>query len=143
MVAELMTIPLPRDDDGHIQPTLISMLPEAKVRFIEFVNEHGEQTNSIENTALRYHYAKLESVAARLALIFYLCDGATEQLATDRGIEARHVLAGIALARWFGREAARVYDSYESDTEREKRDLLDSIKANGGTISLTEMRSLK
>ena len=57
MVGELLTIPLPRDADGRAEPAIISMLPEATERFAEFVNEHGEQTATISNAALRYHYA--------------------------------------------------------------------------------------
>jgi hypothetical protein len=143
MVAELLSIPLPRDADGRTEPAIISLLPEATARFAEFVNEHGEQTAAISNAALRYHYAKLEAVAARLALIFYLCDGASQDLVGPPGVQERHVLAGIAVARWFGREAYRVYEGYESAADREKRELLEGIWNYGGTISLQEMRRLR
>jgi hypothetical protein len=143
MIAELMSIPLPRDADGRIEPAIISMLPEATAWFADFVNEHGEQTAAISNAALRYHYAKLEAVAARLALIFYLCDGATQELVGPPGVQEQHVLAGIAVARWFGREAYRVYEGYESAADREQRELLEEIRDHGGTISPREMRDIR
>jgi hypothetical protein len=143
MVAELMTIPLPQDADGRIEPSIIIVQPEATARFAEFVNEHGEQTAAISNAALRYHYAKLEAVAARLALIFYLCDAATQDLVGPQGVQERHILSGIALARWFGREAYRVYEGYESAADREKRELLEEIRDHGGVITLSELRQIR
>lgn len=143
MVAELLSIPLPRDAEGRVEPAVIGMVAEATARFATFVNEHGEHTAALSNAALRYHYAKLEAVAARLALIFYLCDGATQQLTGPGGVQERHIVAGIAVARWFGREALRVYDGYESAAEREKRELLDEIRAHGGVITPYEMGRIR
>lgn len=143
MVAELLAIPLSGDADGRVEPLVIELLPEAKDRFAAFVNEHGLQTGAISNAPLRYHYAKLEAVAARLALIFYLCDGATQALTGPPGVQAKHILAGIALARWYGREALRVYDGYESAAEREKRELLEEIRDYGGVITLSEMTRMR
>lgn len=140
MIAELLSIPLSRDAEGHPNPALIELSPEAKALFALFVNEHGTYTKSIENKALRYHYAKLEGIAARFALIFYLCDGATSQPLESTGMGARHVLAGIALARWYGREARRVYDGFHSEAEQEKHDLLELIRDHGGEITVREMR---
>jgi hypothetical protein len=143
MIAELLSIPLPVDAEGRVSPACIVLQPAATERFKEFVNEHGKQTAGIANAALRYHYAKLEAVAARLALIFYLCDVATQDLAGPPGIQERHILSGIALARWFGREALRVYEGYESAAEREKHELLQEIKDHGGVITFREMARMR
>jgi hypothetical protein len=143
LIADLLSIPLQLDADGRAEPAMIRMTAEANAAFATFVNEHGEQTAAISNAALRYHYAKLEAVAARMALIFYLCDGATHDLGSQPHIQTRHVLAGIAVARWCGREALRVYDGYVSAAEQEKQQLLEEIRAHGGVISPWEMRRLR
>ncbi len=135
MIAELLSISLLRDADGRVEPALIDLRPEAVTRFARFVDEHGIQTAGLSNPALRYHFAKLEGVAARLALIFYLCDIASGDLRQATGVQEQHVLAGIALARWYGREAIRFYDGYTSAAEREKRDLLKVIRDHGGAIT--------
>ena len=141
MVAELLCIPLPKDEHGREEPAQIDLTPEATELFALFVNEHGAYTKSIENPALRYHYAKLEAIAARFALIFYLCEGATRQVTEGIRVGARQVLSGIALARWYGREAQRVYDGFHSEAEGEKEDLLDLIEQLGGNITVREMRA--
>jgi hypothetical protein len=146
MIAELLRIDLPRNADGFVEPAIISMLPDAMARFIEFVNEHGRQTHSIKTPALRYHYKKLDGVAGRLALIFYLCDAATQNLdgASGKGVQERHILSGIALARWYGREAQCVYGGVKvTAADSERKQLLQDIENNGGMITLTELRQLR
>jgi hypothetical protein len=142
MIDALLAIPLLQDAEGRVDPAMIKMQPAAAEYFANFVAEHGRQTASIRNAALRYHYAKLEGVAARIALIFYLCDAATQQVTGEPGVQWRHIVAGVAVARWFGREATRVYEGIDGAAEREKRDLLEEIRANGGTITVREMRTL-
>lgn len=143
LIANLLSIPLPCDADGRVESAIVPCSPGATSRFARFVNEHGTQTASISNAALRYHYAKLEAVTARLALIFYLCDAATGELTGSPGVAERHILAGIALARWFGREALRVYDGYESAADREKQELLEEVRHHGGIITPREMGRMR
>jgi hypothetical protein len=51
------------------------------------------------------------------------------------------VNAGIALAKWFKHEALRVYAMLdESETERDKRRLLDWIGRKGGTVTAREVQ---
>jgi hypothetical protein len=140
LIRDLLAIKLLHDDNGAITPVTLAMEPEAEACYAEFVTEHGQQTHTIQNAALRFHYSKLEGVAARLALIFRLCDLSTDKVAGRSGVQEEHILAGIALARWYGREAARVYDSCETTAERERRELLEDIRKNGGSITVREMR---
>ena len=135
----MLKIPLPRDEAGRVEPAIIRLVPAAEDYFDRFVKEHDQQTQAISHLALQYHYAKLEAVAARLALIFYLCDAATGQLSGPMGVQEHHILAGIALARWFGREACRVYAGLTSEGELEKAELLKMVRDHGGSITLREM----
>jgi hypothetical protein len=143
MIGELLSIPLPCDADGRVEPILIPVTPAALERFKTFVNEHGPFTAAIANDALRFHYSKLEGAAARLALVFYLCDLATKQVSGPPAVQEQHILGGIALARWHGREAFRVYDCYESAAQREIRELLDEVRAHGGVITPYEMGKVR
>ena len=143
MVRNLLEIPVQYDAEGRVQAATVGLTPEAHDRFAKFVNEHGTQTAKIGNPALRFHYAKLEAVAARLALIFYLSDCASGDIVGGNGVGLCQVLAGIAVARWYGREALRVYDGYQSEAEREKREVLDEIRAHGGIITIAEMRRVR
>jgi hypothetical protein len=142
MADGLLGIDLPKNAQGMFEPAVIALLPEAEARFGAFVNEHGDHTFSIENPALRYHYSKLEAIAGRLALILYLCEWASGGAVRPQGVEDRHVLAGIALARWYGREAQRVYGGYESEEEREMRELVEKIRDRGGVVSPRDMRGM-
>lgn len=145
LIAGLLALPLPRTPGGALAPAEIPLEPEAKARFKDFVNAHGQHAKSFENPPLRYHYSKLEGVAARLALIFYLCDRVTNALTgpngeyAGEGVQERHVLAGIALARWYGREAQRVYGRQETEEERQMWELLDKIDRYGGVITARQM----
>ena len=46
---------------------------------------------------------------------------------------------GIAIARWYGREAWRVYEGQASEAELERWELLEMTEAHGGVISLSDM----
>jgi len=142
MIAKLLAVPLQRNAEGRIEPVNIELRPEGQKRFAAFVTEHGKHGHSIENPPLRYHYAKLEAIAARLALIFYQCDVATGDLDEGQGVQDRHVLAGIAIVRWYGREAWRVYEGCESSEEREMRALVEKISEYGGVIRVRDMRDM-
>jgi hypothetical protein len=156
MIGSLLSIPMPLGEDGNGVPVVIPMSPEAEKRFGEFYNEHNDQTAAIENAPTRYHYAKLEAMPARLALIFCLCDAVTEPTGGPPVVQERHVQAGIALTRWYGREAWRFYEGDETQAQREEREqqerekqeqqelrkLLDAIHESGGSISPREMRDL-
>jgi hypothetical protein len=135
MLAQLYSIPLPVSDDGRTHPTLLDCHPDAVAVFRVFVNEHGVETIAIKNPALRYHYAKLEGIAARLALVLYLCEAASGEYDGQPGIQARHALGGVALARWYGWEARRFYGTLETQADRERYELLGFIAARGGVVS--------
>jgi hypothetical protein len=146
LIGELLAMPLPLDPDGRTEPTLVPMLPEAQESFYTFVDEHDAQTAAIRNPALRAHYANLGAVAARLALIFYLCDNVSRQpgeLPDGAGVQERHVLAGIALARWYGLEATRVYAEGQVAGDRNVKKLLELARSHGGHITVGEMSRAK
>jgi hypothetical protein len=56
-------------------------------------------------------------------------------------VDAQSVRAGIALARWFGQEAKRVYAALAEDEEaRERRLLAEWVARKGGTVTPRELQ---
>ena len=77
-------------------------------------------------------------MAARLPLIVHFVRWAAEDptLQTVGAVDRASVEAGVALVRWFAHEARRVYGMLaESDDDRDRRRLVDLIRANGGSVS--------
>jgi hypothetical protein len=140
LIDKLLALPLIHDVEAFLrpQPTIVPLLPRAQEQFATFVTEHEQQIATLGKPTLRSHYANLVPVAARLALIFYLCDQATQQLGDlsgGKGVQERHMLAGIALARWYGREAMRVHGGHGSNAQWVQQDLLKLIRNHGGSIT--------
>jgi hypothetical protein len=140
MLAQLYAIPLATQEDGRVQPVMLDCDAAATEVFRLFVNEHGQETASLHNPALRYHYAKLEGIAARFALILYLCEAASGEYDGQPGIQARHALGGIALARWYGWEARRFYGHFVTAEERARQELLMEIARRGGSVTARELQ---
>jgi hypothetical protein len=124
-----------QDEDGDPAPKLVTMTPDAKTLFIDFVNKHGIEQTDLDGD-LAAAWSKLEGYAARLALVHHLTRWATGGVADDGLLDADSMSAGIELSRWFANEARRVYAGLEeTDQERETAELCKLIQERGGTIS--------
>jgi hypothetical protein len=125
-------------DDPH--PRELPITPEAKVSFVQFVNENGMEQADLDGD-LAATWSKLEGYAARFALVIQLIRSANGEN-DGESVDAESMAAGIALARWFGIEARRVHATFaETDEERAQRHLIDWIRRNGGRMSVREMMS--
>jgi hypothetical protein len=148
LINDLLAIRLPTDAHGRAEPTIVPMLPEAQECVKTFVTQHGPQSAAIGNPALRAHYVNLVAVAGRLALIFYLCDKVTQLagqplIPGEGGVQEQHMLAGIALARWYGLEATRVYAGGPIAKDRDVEELLELARGHGGYVTLGDMSRVK
>ena len=84
--------------------------------------------------------SKLEGGAARLALVVHLGRVAGGEDAPADVIDGVSMRRGIELAKWFRREAERVYLRLaEGDDDREARQLLDLVRRKGGSVSGREL----
>jgi predicted ArsR family transcriptional regulator len=55
-------------------------------------------------------------------------------------VDAQSVAAGVALVRWFGEEARRVYATLgETDEDRDARRLVEWIERKGGTVTVRDL----
>ena len=128
------------DEDGDLAPILVTLSPGAKFKFVEFVNAHGAEQFEMEGD-LAAAWSKLEGYAARLALVHHLVRcAARDRLDSEAGIDTESILAGIALAQWFGGEDRRIYatlDETEQDTE--SRMLLELVQRRGERITVREL----
>jgi hypothetical protein len=113
---------------------------EARARYAAFNDEFAHEATE-EDDDLFAAMAKLRGGALRLALIIALARAAEEGRATCLPeVDVQDVEAGIALARWFGREARRVYAVLgETPEEREDLQLVNAIQERGGHVTAGQL----
>jgi Protein of unknown function (DUF3987) len=110
-------------------PIAVPLDMDAKRLFVDFFNgwnreaaDHGDD--------LAATWAKLEAYAPRFALIHHLAITFADLAPAPIGPES--MTAGITLARWFGREAERVYAMLDTEEPADEQRLLDFIRGRGG-----------
>jgi hypothetical protein len=128
--------------DGELAPVPLNLSADAKRAWVAFYNEHAQEQLELTGD-LAAAWSKLEGYAARLALVVHLTRWAAglAQIGEPPGdVDAESVEAGIALSRWFGNEAQRVYAALsESDEEREQRELVELMQRKGGCATVREL----
>ncbi|MCL2330198.1 MAG: DUF3987 domain-containing protein [Phycisphaerae bacterium] len=128
--------------DGEPIPWLVPMTPTAKAAWIEFYNTHAQEQAELTGD-LSAAWSKLEGYAARLALVVHFirwaaCD---PTLQSPDAVDETSIAVGVALSRWFGHEARRVYAILaEGDEGREQRRLIELIQCKGGSITTRELQ---
>jgi len=132
-----------RDADEPAVPIDVPFSGDAKEIWISFFDEHNAVMEATHGK-LAAAYSKLEAYAARFALLFSMVrtvSGETWPLPTNTMIDAEAVAAGAELVRWFRHETERVYSILaESDTEAERRQVVELIQQNGGRITANDLR---
>lgn len=129
------------DHDGEERPQLLTLTEDGKTGIVAWVNWHAEQMVRLDGPE-GYAWAKLKGYAARLALVVHLIRWAASDatLRDPARVDGASIAAGVALARWFGDEARRVYTMLgESDERRESRRLVEWIASKGGTVSVRDL----
>ncbi len=144
IIKTLFQLDFQAGDDGELLPVDVPLSLQAKSVWIRFYNEHArEQTEMSGNLAAAW--SKLEGYAARFALLIHLIRQATNDstLVNPELIDGQSVRSGIALSRWFGDEAARVYCSFQKSGEDsdsvKRRHLLRVISEHSGRITVREL----
>lgn len=124
------------------EPQLVTLSEKGKVVWIDFYNAHAtEQANLSGDDAAAW--SKLEGYAARFALIIHMTRWASKDasLCNPLIVDEVSISAGVALTRWFGEEAQRVYSILsETDNDRKHRTLIEWIKKKGGSITLRDLQ---
>lgn len=131
----------PTVHDGEHLPVLMHLTPAAKEMFVAFVNTHGQEQYQLDGD-LAAAWSKLEGYAARFALVHCLV-----RLAYTHNLDDEHLHvdqesmgAGIALVQWFAQEDRRIYGVLEeSRADAERRELVELILRNGGTMTARQL----
>lgn len=101
------------------EPSILVLDSTARSTWIDFYNEHASHIQMEPDGALRSAFSKLEAVAARLALVFTLCESPSQ---TGGHISAEAMQRATDLVRWFRHETTRVYAVLETVGLRASRD---------------------
>ena len=129
------------DGKGGERPQSLRFEPDAKREWAKFYNEHNVQQMDLtgEDAAA---WSKLEGYAARLAMVIHLTRDAARDpsIADHLRIDMASLAAAVALVRWFGAEAARVYSAFsESPRDAETRRLVEWIERKGGAVTTRDL----
>lgn len=127
---------------GWGEPNIVKLSPRAAVAFVSYFDEVADKIMETGGVA-RIMAAKSDVHAARLALTLHLlrCGlGMTDQWDT---VEAETMESAVTLARWFTREAIRVFSNLCGAARDEQRlKLAMFIRSRGGKVSVRDiMRS--
>lgn len=139
MVERLYALDMPEDEHGTPVPLALPLDEQAGQHWAEYYNGLNQDMAGQDERA-RAMLSKLEGGAARLALVVHLGRVASGEDVRDDVIDGESMRRGIVLAKWFRREAERVYLRLaEGDDDREVRQLLDLVRRKGGSISGREL----
>jgi len=134
------------NENGEMTPRLVTLSAKAKDNhLIPYVDALGREQMGLDDS-LSATCSKLEGYAARLALMHYMTRCAANDPTAENPdtLDEISMAAGIALSRWFGREARRVIAMIsESDDVRDNHELLGHIKNLGGAVTANALRRLK
>ena len=110
LVGRLLALGMVEDEKGQPQPVDISLSPLGKQAWIAFYNAHAVEQAEMTGE-LAAAWSKLEGYSARFALLVHLirAESSDTTLADVGAVDEQSIAAGVALSRWFGDEAARVY----------------------------------
>lgn len=141
----LFTLEPNEDQQGESYPVDIPLTPPAKDVLIRFYNEHNQEQVELVG-AEASAWSKLEAYAARLALVIHFVrwaegDPTLEYIGM---VDEQSMSAGVVLARWFGREARRVYAHLqETEEEVQQRMVLEQIERRGGCVSVRDWQRIR
>jgi hypothetical protein len=137
----LYALTLEADEAGDEHPRRVTLAADGKRAWVRFYNEHAREQAELSGDDAAA-WSKLEGYAARLALVVHMTRWAAEDNTLHDPVRADEasISAGVALARWFGNEARRVYAMLaESNGDREVRRLWELIRRKGGSVSGREL----
>jgi hypothetical protein len=126
---------------GEELPHVLKLSAEAKAAWVAWYNGWAQEQAAVEGE-LAAAFSKLEEAAARLALLHHVVTRVARGGDDLVPVEAPSVEAGATLARWFAREARRVYATLaETEQDRNTRRLVEFIAGRGGSITARALQN--
>ncbi|MEX2673397.1 MAG: YfjI family protein [Phycisphaeraceae bacterium] len=127
IVEALMGLKHELDDDGHPCPVEVRLDGDARLRFIQWHDDHGERMAATSGD-LRAVMAKMKGYTLRLALLVHLVKWASGE-SVGEDIDVESIESAISLIEWHIHEARRIYAMLdESDDDRELRRLAEVVR---------------
>ena len=141
VLAERLLALLPgKDASGKDQPYRLSFSDDARQLWVSFYAEWASK-QYLTVGARKAALAKLEAVAARLALIFHCVTHAHAGTDDRCPVDRASLESALVVTRWFAQESERVYAILsESDEAKDHRTLLEVIRRHGGSIRSRQLR---
>ena len=125
-------------ETGRREPVTLTWTPQAKARFVDFVNAHGAEMRGFKSDRLKSAWSKLEGQAARLALVFHSVRVTYLPSSGDNTntIPADTLDAALAWIEWLKNETRRIYFTltHKADT-RQADKLIAFARRNVGSIT--------
>jgi hypothetical protein len=140
-IDRLLALTMNYTGEGERVPRVLSLASDAKVVWIDFYNAWAKEQASAEGE-MAAALSKLEAYAARFALVHHVVASVTrDELADIPAVARESIEAGIVLARWFAREARRVYAMLgETEDDRQTRRLVDLIRSWSGRATVKQLQ---
>lgn len=142
----LYAIKLDFDEFGRPAPVLIRFSPKAMERWKRFVNEHNAEAATMSES-LQAAYSKLESAAARIALILHMVKVGTQDssIIKMQDVDDQTLASALTILAWCKNEVKRVYamlgqkpsEPFEST---ESNGLIDVVRRRGDSITANQLR---
>jgi hypothetical protein len=140
---KLLELDFSQGCDDSTSPIDVTLSPAAKTAWIRFYEDHSEASYALTNPALKAAYAKIEGIAARLALVLHCVRSvAMESGVQPTLIDEQSVKMGVTLARWFRTETTRIYDILsigDDETCDGPNSLIELIRSKGGRLTVREL----
>jgi hypothetical protein len=125
-------------ETGRREPVTLKWTPQAKARFVDFVNSHGAEMRAFKSDRLKSAWSKLEGQAARLALIFHCIREAylPSPGENTNTISADTLDAALVWIEWLKHETRRIYYTLTHEGDARQADkLIAFAQRNGGSIT--------
>ena len=135
----LLAVEMPIDEDGNPFPATVKPDTTALELFKNYYNRHNRESVSLDED-LGAAYAKLEEVAARLALVIHCVRFALGEVNSLYSLDVASMAAGIELTEWFKQEARRVYAVLaDDDIAFENRQVIQWIETQGRPVTVRDV----
>ena len=121
------------------EPVGVTLNQDAYRCWVEYQLEQAERKRQMTDENIISALTKLDAYAARLALVVHCVTNALANVDTAT-IEAKSMEAGIALARWFGRETIRLYSLLSTQKTETKSDRVLSFVKVQGTVTARDIQ---
>lgn len=119
IISKLLGLSLRYDDALTPLPEIISFSDDAKEILYNWQKDNADQSNSIENEAIKGIYSKLEIYAIRLALILEMLYWACNEGKKD-SVGVKATVGALKLVEYFRKSAVKVNAIISSDNPLDK-----------------------